>query len=244
MNWTEERVLNGRLRVRQPREGYRYALDAFLLASFVTLRKEEKAVELGAGVGIVTLILAAVHPHNLFWGLEIQPGLVSLLAQNIRLNALEHRVLALWADIRRLPLKPGLFEVVYANPPYYQKGRGRLSPCKEERLAKHEILATLEDFITAAHFLLKNRGRFYLICKAERLAEALVGLEEKRLAPKRLRLVHSYPGDQARLFLLEAVKEGGKELRVEAPLFVYQAPGGPYTQEVQAIFDGSFFGPK
>ncbi len=228
-------TLAGRL-VYQPEEGYRYSLEAFLLASFVNLRPRERALELGAGCGIVTLLLAWRHPENLFWGLEIQPPLLACFARNVRENGLLSRVLPVAGDVKAPPFKPGLFEVVYTNPPFYAPGEGRLSPDLQERLARHEILATLEDFFSAAAKLLRERGRFYLVCTARRLAEALSSLRGFRLEPKVLRLVHSYPGDQGRLFLLEAVKGGGKELRVLPPLFVYTRKGGPYTTEVQEMF--------
>ena len=223
------------LSLYQPARGYRYSLDAFLLASFVRLKRGQRALELGAGCGVVTLILAARNPENRFWGLEIQRELVLCFRRNVWENGLAARVLPVLGDVRRLPLKDGAFEVVYANPPYYREGAGRLSPDPQERLARHEILATLKDFVEAAYRALKARGRFFLVCTAKRLSEALSLLEGRRLSPKRLTLVHSYPGDEARLFLLEAAKEGGAELRVEPPLFVYEKKGGPYSPEVKEI---------
>ncbi len=233
--YSEEKVLAGALSVAQPKEGYRYSIDAFLLSSFVKLRPGERGVELGAGCGIVTLLLAHRYPKNLFWGVELQPRLLLCFAYNVYRNNFTERILAVKADLRLLPFKRGLFEVVYANPPYYQKGRGRLAPNEEERLARHELLATLEDFVAAAYYLLRGRWRFFLISTAERLAETMVYLEKRRLFPKRLRLIHSYPGDPGRLFLLEAVKEGGPALKVEPPFYIYQEKGGPYTPETEEI---------
>ena len=223
------------LSLYQPARGYRYSLDAFLLASFVRLKRGQRALELGAGCGVVTLILAEKNPETSFLGLEIQPELALCFKRNVRENALSARVLPVLGDVRRPPLKEGAFEVVYANPPYYREGAGRLSPDPQERLARHEILATLKDFVEAAYRALRARGRFFLVCTAKRLSEALFLLEARRLSPKRLCLVHSYPGDEARLFLLEAVKEGGAELRVEAPLFIYERKGGPYTPKLREI---------
>ncbi len=228
-------TLAGRV-IYQPEKGYRYSLEAYLLASFVNLRKGERALELGAGCGIISLLLAWRYPQNLFWGLEIQPALLFCFGRNVRENDLSNRVLPVAGDVKAPPFKAGSFEVVFTNPPFYPQGEGRLSPDPQERLARHEILATLEDFLAASSLLLRDKGRFFLICAARRLAEVFSSLPKYRLEPKVLRIVHSYPGSEGRLFLLEALKGGGKELRILPPLFVYTRKGGPYTEELKGMF--------
>ncbi len=222
--------------IYQPEKGYRYSLEAFLLASFVNLRPREKVLELGSGCGIISLLLAWKYPQNIFWGLEIQAPLLLCFAKNIRENNLLERVLPVGGDVKYPPFKASIFDVVFTNPPYYPFGRGRLSPDSQERLARHEILATLADFFAAASLLLKNKGRFYLICTSSRLAEIFSSLQKVHLEPKTLRFIHSYPGDQGRLFLLEALKGGGKQLKILPPLFVYTKKGGPYTLDIKEMF--------
>ncbi len=222
--------------IYQPEKGYRYSLEAFLLSSFVSLRPGERALELGAGCGIITLLLSWRYPDHLFWGLEIQPPLLWSFARNVKENGLVKRVLPVAGDVKAPPFKPGAFDVVFSNPPFYPLASGRLSPDLQERCARHEILASLEDFLKAAAFLLRNKGRFYLICAADRIVEVFSILVKNRLEPKCLRLVHSYPGDVARLFLLEAVKGAGRELKILPPLFIYHTRGGAYSEEVVRAF--------
>jgi tRNA1Val (adenine37-N6)-methyltransferase len=235
---SREEFFGGQLILYQPRRGYRFSIDAFLLAGFVRLKPGELALELGAGCGVISLWLARRVAAKIL-ALEIQERLVSCLALNIRENALEDRVLGLRADLRRPPFKPEVFDVVFSNPPFHPLGRGRLAPTEEERLARHEILTTLEEVIVNARRLLRLRGRFSLIYSAQRLPELFVLLKREGLEPKRLRLVHSYPGDQGRLVLMEAIKGGGKELHILPPLFIYETRGGSYTAEVKQLFEAS-----
>ncbi len=220
----------------QPRTGYRFSVDAFLLADFVPLKPGARVLELGAGCGVVSLLLARREERARFFGLEIQDRLARCLAQNIRVNRLEERVFAVRGDLRLPPFRPESFDVVVTNPPFYPVGRGRLSPDEEERIARHEILATLPQVIRSAGRLLKHRGVLVIIYPATRLAELMVCLKEHRLEPKGLQMIHSYPGDEGRLVRLRASKGGGAELRIEPPFFIYQAPGGPYTPEAEALF--------
>ncbi|WP_022853291.1 tRNA1(Val) (adenine(37)-N6)-methyltransferase [Thermodesulfatator atlanticus] len=233
---SEESLLKGNLTVYQPAKGYRFSLEVFLLAGFVRLKPGEIALELGAGCGVISLILFYRNPLNRIIGLEIQKELVACFAKNVKRNNFSDGVFPVCGDVKKLPFKAGAFQVVFANPPYYPLGTGRLSPDPQERIARHEILATLSDFLSAAALALRNRGRFYLIHGVQRLPEILYLCQEKGFAPKTLRVVHSYPEDEGRLILLEAVKAGGQELRILPPLFVYTKKGGPYTDEVARLF--------
>jgi len=233
---TRDTLFEGHLILYQPREGYRFSIDALLLAGFITLRPGEKALDLGAGCGVISLVLACRYPKSILAGLEIQTRLARCFARNIRENRLVQRVFPVLGDLRRPPFRPGAFDVVFTNPPFRSPRAGRLSPNEEERLARHEILASLEDVLKAARVLLRERGRFFIIYPAHRLATLMAKAKGFRLEPKRLQVVHSYPGDEGRLVLLEAVKGGGEELRVLPPFFIYQHPGGPYTSEAEKLF--------
>ncbi len=220
----------------QPQDGYRFSIDALLLAGFVRLRPRERVVDLGAGCGVLALLLAAKFPQTFFVALELQARLACCVRLNTEANHLFNRVFPVRADLRKPPLRPASFDVVVTNPPFRAPHTGRLSPSLEERIARHEIKATLTDVLEAAQGLLRERGRLYLVYPAQRLARLLAEARAKRLEPKLLRVVHSYPGDEGRLVLLEAVKGGGEELRILPPLFIYQRRGGPYAPEVEALF--------
>lgn len=227
------------LKVIQPRHGYRIGIDTFLLAGFACLPENARVADLGSGTGGVSLLLAARHGNVQITGLEIQPDLNALAQQSARLNGLSARIAFCEGDIRKPPpvLKSNYFDVVVSNPPYLRQNQGRLNRRPGEAIAKHEIACSLDDVLRTAKRILRQGGRFFLINRADRLAEALCLLQKHRLEPKRLCLVHPTPGREANLFLAEAGKGGGQGMTVLPPLFIYNEHGN-YTRAVLNLYMG------
>lgn len=225
----------GTLKVFQPRQGYRFGIDAMLLAQFLEIKKNERVLEVGAGTGIISFLVLIRFPQAKLFLLEIDPLYTEALKRGIQANQFEERTYALRGDITYPPFKANSFDVLFANPPYFRAGSGRTSPYFLENLARRETF-TLKSFLKSCAKLLKNRGRFYAIFTASRLAEFLDLLREVKLEPKVLRLVHSYPGDEARLFLVKALKGVRQDLRILAPLYIYQGKNLDYTEEVKRFY--------
>ncbi len=137
------------------------------------------------------------------------------------------------------PLRRGLFEVIFSNPPYFKKESGRESPFERENLARREKIFDLKVFLKAVSSLLKNGGRFYLVFTAFRTAELIYSLKEVKLEPKVMRFVHSYPGDPARLVLIKAIKSAREETRILPPLYIYRGKGEDYSEEVKGYLNFS-----
>ncbi|MEW6220362.1 MAG: methyltransferase [Thermodesulfobacteriota bacterium] len=233
-----DRLFGGQLICRQPRRGYRFSVDAVLLAHFCQPRRRDRILDLGAGCGVVSLILARRWPEVQLLALELQPELADLAAANAAANGFALRLAVRCGDlaaIRQL-VPAGAFDLVVTNPPYRRLGSGRRNPVPGQETARHETEASLAAVLTAGRHALRTRGRLALIYPAERLAGLLAGLVAQRLAPKRLRTVHSHPGGEGRLVLVEAVKEGGEGLRVLPPLVIRDRPGGAYSPEVAACY--------
>src|SRR5574337_148422 len=225
------------LKVIQSLTGFRHSIDALLLAQWAAPRPTDRVLELGCGNGAIAFLLARLHPDIRIVGLEIQSALADRARRGAQLNGLQHRIEIVEGDLRRMKglLPAESFDMVLCNPPYRELGRGRLSPDPEIRQAKHELTATLQEVIAAIRYLLAPNGRACLIYHASRLADLLSSLRAVRLEPKRLRLVHSYPGAEAELCLIEARRDGRPGLQILAPLFVYQARGGPLSPGMEAI---------
>lgn len=223
---------NGKLVVYQPAKGYRFGIEAILLGSFLKIKSGEKAVELGAGSGIISFMAAKRFPTAKIWMIELGSLFIECLKRTIRENKLEGSVFCVKGDFLRIPLKLGIWDVVFSNPPYFKTGCGRESPDHLKNIAKRGSREFLESFVKIVSQLLKNGGRFYVIFTALRAAELMFLLKKHRLEPKTLRFVHSYPGDEARFVMMETIKGAKEEIRVKSPLFIYQHPRGPYTQEV------------
>lgn len=226
----------GGLKIIQARNGYRFSLDPILLCNFARVGKGETVFDLGTGAGVIPLVLAKRSQATRVVGIELQPQLADRALRSAVLNDLEERVEIRCTDIREVRdwAGPQSADVVVCNPPFRVPGSGRIAPGDERAAARHEISGSLDDFLVAAVYLLPDGGRFYIIHLAERLAELLALMQQRRLTPKRLRCVHSREGEAARLVLVEGRRGGGGGMRVEAPLYVYA--GENYTAEVLAMY--------
>lgn len=210
------------LNIRQPEDGYRYSIDSILLSEFADIKPRSRVLELGAGCGIISLILARRFPTCRIDAVEIQDALFYFLKKNIRENLFEDRITPIHQDIKKIRefFSAGSFDHVITNPPFRHPVSGRLCLNAQEALARHEILIDLQGISEAASRALRPGGRFSIIYPAERLSFLLTQMAGTRLEPKRLRCVHPSRGRQARMVMVQGVKEAGVEIRIEPPLFI------------------------
>lgn len=233
---TVDPILGGALTIVQPRDGYRFSIDSLLLARFARVRPRDRVLELGTGCGVIAVIVAALRRPREIIAVEIQPELVAMAARNAALNRLAvlHPI---EADLRarRIPgLEPASFDVVIANPPWRAIGSGRESPNPGRRAARAEGSATLAQFLQAAKRYAANGARVAFVFDASRSAELLAGLAAHALEPKRIRFVHPRADAPATTILAEARKDGGVEVTIEPPLFLYERPG-VYSDEAREL---------
>ncbi len=226
----------GTIRIAQPKKGVRFTLDSLLLADFCRLRPRDRVLELGAGTGIISLLLAKKYPRALVTSIELEPLAYGLLCRNIEDNGCTSRVVPLNRDIGNLgrTVAPHSPDAIVVNPPYTRTGAGKASPTGERHTARHDQAAALPLWLDCCN-LLKNKGRFFLVFPAARLGELTTLLRDRRLEPKRLRFVHPYEQKPAALVLIEAVKNVNAGLEVLPPLVVH-GPGGAYTDEARGIY--------
>ncbi len=239
------------IQLYQSKSGYRFSVDALLLFSFVNLPRVKKIADVGAGSGIIGLLLAKKYPRACVTLIELQGSLVKLAERNILLNKLEERVTVVNADARTLvghwslladqdlpiahcPLSPD-YNLVVANPPFRRVKTGLISATDEKALARHEISLSLDDLIRASSAILKHHGRLCLVHLPERMADLVAILGDHSLELKRVRFVHSSISSEAKIVLMEAVKGGQAGLKIEKPLFIYNEDGS-YTDEMKALY--------
>ncbi|MDA8164820.1 MAG: tRNA1(Val) (adenine(37)-N6)-methyltransferase, partial [Desulfobacteraceae bacterium] len=226
--FTRDSLFAGGLWVLQPRQGYRFSMDAVLLAHFIAPKQGERLLDLGTGCGILPLILSYRHPGLGGVAVEIQPRLAALARENFAVNGLDAAWQVIEGDVGDLAaiLPTGGFDWAISNPPYRPAGTGRRNPLPEAAAARHELTADLPAVIGAMRRALKTGGRAALVYPATRLAPLIAALKSQGLEPKRLQVVYSHPGDTGRLVLVEARKGGGEEMTVLPPFSIYQSPGG------------------
>ncbi len=238
---TDDTLFEGRLVCRQYRQGYRFSVDALLAAHFPDIQAENHILDLGCGCGVIGLVIAhryrgeGVHVT----GLEFQSDLAMVAHDNVLANNMESTMSVIEGDLRRIGeiLSPESFDMIVCNPPYRKPDTGRVSLGDQRARARHEIDATLEEIVGAAAFAVKNRGRVVFVYPAGRAARLIHMMKLKKLEPKRFQPVYSYPGiSEASLVLIESVKNGGEEVQVLYPFYLYTEKKGPYTRAMQKLY--------
>lgn len=224
-------------RIIQNEKKFCFGMDAVLLSGFAQVREGEIAIDLGAGTGIIPILLEAKTEGKHFTGLEIQEEVADMASRSVRLNHLEDRVEIVRGDIKEASQLFGRasFDVVTSNPPYMNDQHGLKNPDLPKAIARHEVLCTLDDVCREAAALLKPGGRFYMVHRPHRLAEIITALKTYKLEPKRMKMVHPFIDKEANMVLIESVRGGRSMIKVEAPIIVYQAPG-VYTEEIYTIY--------
>ena len=219
--------VNENLRLIQKTNGLTFGTDAYLLAAFVRPMPSAFAVELGAGTGIVSLLLARAGKIASVAAVEIQKSFADLIGRNADLNGLSGRVFPICADLREIAAKDFSEQptLIVANPPYLAPGSGKTNTAPEKEIARHECFGGIFDFCACAGRLLGSGGRFVTVFRAERLAELYAALRENRLEPKRTVFVHADVASPPCAVLTEAVKDSAPGLRVLPPLFLYEPEG-------------------
>lgn len=223
-------------KVLQKKQGFRFSIDAVLLAHFVSPSAGQHILDLGTGSGVIPLLLAAHHPQIYIDGIELQPDIAGMAQRSVQYNHVEDRIRIAAQDLTTLP-DPyhHQYDWVISNPPFFPVGTGKQNPNPQIALARHELACTLEQLLESAARCLKSRGRLAMIHRAERLPEILYGCHRFHLAPSRLRMIHPTMEQDANLVLLEAVRDGRNSLTVLPPLAVYRADHS-YTDEVLAYY--------
>ena len=238
VSYTTDTFFNGRIKVKQDRGGYRFSIDAILLAGQAAPRPEDKVVDLGTGCGIISLIMAYRNPGIMVYAVEVQAELARLALTNVRDNRLQDRIIVLDTDMKTI--KPdktaGPVDLVVCNPPYRRTDSGRINPNQQRAIARHELMADLQDVIACSRRILKTTGRLVTIYAAERTADILYQMRAVSLEPKYVRTIHSDARSEAKLVLVEGTKDGNPGLKIAPPLILYQE-NGDYTDEVQRMFE-------
>lgn len=221
----------------QDRGRFCFGMDAVLLSGFAQVKPGERALDLGAGTGIIPILLEAKTKGEHFTGLEIQPESADMAARSVAYNGLEERIDIVTGDIKEASALFGAssFEVVTTNPPYMIGSHGLVSSCDAKTIARHEVLCDLDDVLRESAKLLVPGGRFYMVHRPFRLAEIFSKMVAYRIEPKRMRLVYPFVDKEPNMVLIEGSRGGRSRLAVEPPLIVFREPG-VYTEEITELY--------
>ena len=227
---------NGYYVIQDP-DKFCFGMDAVLLSGFAKAKKGERVLDLGTGTGIIPILLKTKTNGKHFTGLEIQKECADMAGRSVRYNHLEDDVEIVRGDIKEAAdiFGAASFDVVTSNPPYMIGQHGLRNPDMPKAIARHEVLCNLEDVVSQASKVLKERGRFYMVHRPFRLPEIMTKMCAYGIEPKRMRLVYPYIDKEPNMVLIEGMKGGNPRMQVEPPLVVYQKDGS-YTEELLALY--------
>jgi tRNA1Val (adenine37-N6)-methyltransferase len=214
-----------------------FGMDAVLLADFASGNPNALVMDLGTGTGVIPMLMEARNKGKHFTALEIQEKSADMANRSVQMNNLQDKICVKQGDIKnvRQDFKPTSFDVVTSNPPYINQNHGLENPNEPKNIARHEILVSLEDVISAAAYLLKPGGSFAMVHKPFRLAEIFACLQKYRLEPKRMCLVQPHADKEPNMVLIESVKDGKSMLKIEPTLVVYNKDGS-YTEDLMTRY--------
>ncbi len=232
----DERVdkVNEQITLIQKKDGLTFGTDAYLLAAFIRPQKNAFAVELGAGTGIISLLLAARERLAHIDALEIQDDFCDITRRNVEYNKMSDRISVLNADVRDVSAVTlgREADVVFSNPPYMTTDSGKRNVSDRKYIARHEVCGGIDDFCAAAYRLLKHGGKFYCVWRPDRLTGLIAAMRANRLEPKTLVLVHSDTESEPSMVLVSATKGASEGLKVMPPLFMYETAKGENGERV------------
>lgn len=245
---TEDRLLDGRLLLKQPASGYRVGIDPVFLAAAVQARDGETVLDVGTGAGAAALCLAARVAGVSIVGIDANRDMVRLASANAEANGVGNRMAFFTGDLLTPPIRlaPGSFDHVLANPPFLAKGTVREPPSPEKAAATVESAAELKDWVRFCALMVRHKGSVTMIHRADRLGDVidaftgqLGGLAILPLWPggmdgkpaKRV-IVSAHKGSEAPLSLLPGLTLHGRDGRFTAEAEQVLRAGGELAWQV------------
>jgi tRNA1(Val) A37 N6-methylase TrmN6 len=235
---SEDALLGGRVRLRQPVDGARASIDPVFLAAAVPVEAGELVLDIGCGTGAAMLCVAAREPQCRVVGLERQRDLVRIAGDNLILNGMATRVSVMVGDLLQPPprISAGAFDHVIANPPHLARGQGHESPNPARAEASIEGDAELADWVRFALSMVKPKGTLTMVHRADRIDAVLAQIHG------RAGEVVVYPlwpglGKPASRILVRARRQVAAPARLAVGMVLHE-PDGRFTAAAEAILRG------
>lgn len=227
------------LKIIQNTEGFCFGIDSVLLTDFAKKIKPNSIVaDLGSGTGILSILLSAKTTNTKFVGVEIQKDVAEMSRRSVEYNKLNDRIKIENCNILGLKEKYNYksFDAIVTNPPYKKINTGIINENDAKLISRHEITASLEDFIEVSSYLLKDFGEFYMVNRPDRLVDILYLMRKNNIEPKEMRFVHPNIDKPTNLVLIKGVKCGKPFLKIDNNLYIYEK-NGEYTKEILEIYN-------
>ena len=233
-------LLNKNLKIIQRSDYFNFSIDSLLISEFVNIQKSTKKIlDLGTGNAAIPLFLSKKTSAKIY-GIEIQEISYKLALRNININDLNEQIYIIYDNMKNYSnyFNMGAFDIVISNPPFFKinENTNFLNELKQLSIARHEVEINLEELIKIASELVKDRGYFYLVHRADRLSEILSNLIKYRFEAKKIKFCYTTKYKNAKIVLIEAIKNGKTGLTILPPLIINKE-NGEYTDEVLKMFE-------
>lgn len=221
----------------QKKDGFKFGVDAVLLADFAKDAPSKMTLDLCSGTGIVPILLAAKTKTPVIHGLEIQSGVAEMAVRSAQYNNIADRVFITQGDLKNAAQIYGknIFDKVTCNPPYMKGGAGLINDADTKTISRHELMCTLDDVVKSASELLVPKGRFFMVHRPTRIADIMCVMRKYKIEPKKLRFVHPSPFKAPNMVLIEGMFHGGEDMKILPPLYMYDE-SGEYSEEINKIY--------
>lgn len=226
------------LKIYQDTDAFNFSIDSMLLASFATITKKVNNIcDLCTGNAPIPLYLTLRSKANIKC-VEVQKNSYDLAIKSILENKLENQIEVINDNLIGISNTIGKskFDLVTCNPPYFKVGDHNINPNDKKAIARHEVLATLDDIVKEASILLNSKGYFAMVHRPLRLIEIIDTFRKYKIEPKRLQFIYPKFGSECNHILIEGIKDGAPGLKVLDPIFVY-GDDGKWTKEILKIYN-------
>lgn len=226
------------LKIYQNDDWFKFSLESVLLPNFVTINlSSKKILDLCSGNAPIPLILSTRTKSKII-GVEYQKDIYDLAVKTVKINHLEDQITMINEDVKKLKeyYEGDTFDLITVNPPYFKNQELSTKNVDiHKTIARHETNITLDDILKTSSYLLKNGARFAMVHRTERFIEIINKLEKYNLIPKRIQFIYPKEDKESNLFMIECLKNGQREIKIEKPLFVHNNDG-TYRDEIKKIF--------
>lgn len=225
------------IEIRQNPEGYRYSVEPFLLVDWVRPKPGSHILDIGTGCGIIPMLLLSRETDLNITAVEIQHSLYQKAVENLEAFGRTDHLRIIEGDYSEIAegLPPNSFDWILSNPPYRKINSGKLNPCREKALARHEVALNLETLVAASAPLLKPSGTIALAYPHHRLQEVIAQLEQARLHPTRICRVYGHEQAVPKICLIEATK-GSAPGKLQEQTLTTNHLDNSFTQTMQDIY--------
>lgn len=233
-------LLSKNLKIIQKSDYFNFSIDSLLISEFINIKKKARnIVDLGTGNGAIPLFLSKKTDSKIY-GIELQNESYNLAVKNIIINNLNEQIYLINDNMKNYYkyFKNGSIDIVVSNPPFFKVNPDKkfLNNLKQLTIARHELEINLEELVTVAHNLLKDKGYFYLVHRVDRFSEIFLTLKKYSFEIKKIRFCYTTAKKDAKIILIEAIKNGSSGLKVLQPLIINDENGN-YTEEVLKMFE-------